>query len=178
VLSDEILVERFRNGDEAAFGLMVARHRGPLIRLARRMLGSTLSDPEDIVQEAFLRAFVALPRDQRPMALRSWLHCVVRNCVTDEHRRSRAASLDHDVISCDETMRSVETRGEMALLLAGLQRLPARQREALVLSVLRDEPYAAVAAELGLSVSAVKALIFRARCGLRADAGLDTQRAA
>ncbi|MCW2990809.1 MAG: polymerase sigma factor [Solirubrobacterales bacterium] len=158
--------------------MIVARYRQPLVVAARRLLGKTGGDPEDVVQEAFLRAFLALSRDRRPMALRSWLHCVVRNCAIDELRRVRAAALEEERGTGDETVRCAESRSQMSVLLAAMMRLPERQREALVLTVIRDQSYAAVADELGLSISAVKALISRARRGLRADVDMDTARAA
>lgn len=165
--TDEVLVARLRDGDEAAFTAIVQRYERPLNAYARRLVAGSSIDPEDIVQEALARAYRALLRDRRPMALRAWLHCIVRNCALDEQRRRVAVPAILELRSTRSPADDAEARETFAELLHELAGLPARQRQALLLCVLEDRPYAWIAAELGVSVSAVKALISRARQTLR-----------
>ena len=88
-LSDDQLVLRFRSGDEAAFSEIHRRFRSALTAFARRMLHASGHDPEDIVQDAFIRAYRGLRVTDRPMALRPWLYMIVRNRALDELRTPR-----------------------------------------------------------------------------------------
>lgn len=167
--TDDVLVARLREGDDAAFTAIVQRYERQLNSYARRLVVGSCTDPEDIVQEALARAYRALPRDRRPMALRAWLHCIVRNCALDERRRRVAIPAIVELRSTRSPADDAEAREMFAELLRELAGLPARQRQALLLCVLEDRPYAWIAVELGVSVSAVKALISRARQTLRAS---------
>jgi RNA polymerase sigma-70 factor (ECF subfamily) len=167
---DEQLVARLRAGDETAFTAIVERHARQLTGYARRLLAGSGIDPEDLVQEAFVRAYLALGRDDRPMALRAWLHCVVRNCVLDELRRRTIVVVEDSATAASETPDAVEAREALTAIFDALAELPIRQRQALVLRVLDDRPYAWIARELDTSLPGVKALISRARRGLRAAA--------
>ncbi len=166
--TDDDLVARVRLHDDAAFSLIVARHQQSLIAHARQLLGPAGGDPRDIVQEALVRAFVALPRDDRPMALRPWLHCIVRNCALDALRRPHLVLCDPDDLPAPRPQPDArEVRELLAELLADLVSLPDRQRRALLLCVLADRSHASIAEELGTSVPAIKSLIARARVTLR-----------
>jgi RNA polymerase sigma factor (sigma-70 family) len=168
VPTDEDLVARVRSHDAAAFSIIVARHEQSLIAHARQLLGPTGGDPRDIVQDALVRAFVALPRDDRPMALRPWLHCIVRNCALDALRRPHLVLCDPDDLAVARPQPDArEVRELLADLVADLVSLPDRQRRALLLCVVSGRSHASIAEELGTSVPAIKSLIARARVTLR-----------
>lgn len=69
-LTDAELVTRFRSGDDAPFDEIHRRYRRALLAFARRMLDGTGSDADDVVQDAFLRAYRALRATDQPIALR------------------------------------------------------------------------------------------------------------
>ena len=166
-LCDQALVRRVRSGDQCAFTEIVRSYEPRLTRFALRLM-SNPSDAEDAVQEAFLRAFVALRRDGRPINLAPWLHTILRNCAIDLLRRPAHQALPFEPASDVTTPDHVAGRERMRNVVSAVAGLPARQRDPLVLHVLGDQPYAQIAQDQDLSVAAVKALISRARSQLRA----------
>ncbi|HZO37215.1 MAG TPA: sigma-70 family RNA polymerase sigma factor [Solirubrobacteraceae bacterium] len=165
--TDTRLVADFRAGHEDAFSEVVRRYGEPLRRYAAQRLRDTAHDPEDIVQESLARAYTALRRDDRPMLLRSWLYAIVRNGIVDALRAPAHSQL-HDAMPVgDETFSDVLARIELRAILGSFAELPERQRRALVLRTFEGRPYSAIADELDTSVAATKALIARARSGVR-----------
>jgi RNA polymerase sigma factor (sigma-70 family) len=171
--SDDELVARFRAGDDAAFTAIHDRYRGALLAFARRMLRGTGHDPEDVVQDAFIRAYRGLRVTNRPMALRPWLYMIVRNRALDELRApQRNDCYDDDaglfaVPAADPAQRVAE-RDEMRQLVAEIGRLPERQRMALVMREFDGRSHAETARALHTTVPATKSLIIRARSALGA----------
>jgi len=170
-LTDDQLVLRFRNGDDAAFSEIHRRFRAALTAFARRMLHGSGHDPEDVVQDAFIRAYKGLRVTDRPMALRPWLYMIVRNRALDELRAPQRA----DVYDDELCMRAVPDadpatcfaeRDEMRQIVAEIARLPERQRIALVMREFDGRTHAETARALHTTVPATKSLIVRARSNL------------
>ena len=168
---DAELVAAFRAGSEAAFTEMHRRYREPLLGFTRRMLRGTGLDAEDVVQDAFIRAHVALRATDRPMALRAWLYMITRNRALDALRTRRASCTleERDAAAClGDPVQAALQRDELRRIVDELGRLPERQRLALVQRELCGESHADLADRLGTTVSATKSLIIRARTQLRA----------
>jgi RNA polymerase sigma factor (sigma-70 family) len=167
---DAELVAAFRAGDEGAFSEMHHRYHEPLLAFARRMLRGTGLDAEDVVQDAFMRAHVALRATDRPMALRAWLYMITRNRALDGLRARRASCPleDRDPAGTCDPVEAALQREELRRIVEELGRLPERQRLALVQRELCGESHADLADRLGTTVSATKSLIIRARTQLRA----------
>ena len=93
-LDDDVLVARARRGDTGAFGVLVGRHQRAALRTAFAVMGSE-SEAEDVTQEAFVKAFRALPRFREGLPLRPWLMQIVaneaRNRRRSQGRRERLA---------------------------------------------------------------------------------------
>ncbi len=87
VRSDEQLVALFRAGSDDAFRAIHDRYRARLLAYARQMLRGALGDPEDALQDVFLRAYRALRASDRPVTLRAWLYRIAHNRCIDELRR-------------------------------------------------------------------------------------------
>jgi RNA polymerase sigma factor (sigma-70 family) len=171
-LTDDELVARFRAGDDAAFSEIHRRFRSALTAFARRMLHGSGHDPEDIVQDAFIRAYRGLRVTDRPMALRPWLYMIVRNRTLDELRTPQRSDI-YD----DEALRPVpdagpaercEARDEMRFIVSEIAHLPERQRIALVMREFDGRTHAETARALHTTVPATKSLIIRARSNLSA----------
>jgi len=171
---DHELVAAFRAGSEAAFAEMHRRHAAPLLGFVRRMLHGTGADAEDAVQDAFIRAHLALRATDRPMALRAWLYMIARNRALDALRARRGSCpLDErgPALACaDDPVETAAQREQVRRIVEELARLPERQRLALVQRELCGASHADVAEQLGTSVSATKSLIVRARTQMRAAA--------
>lgn len=172
-MSDDDLVARFRSGDDAPFDEIHRRYRSPLTAFARRMLGGTGHDPDDVVQDAFIRAYRGLRVTDRPMALRPWLYMIVRNRALDELRAPQRAGAYHhefalNAVPTADAARCAEQRADMRRLVAEIARLPERQRMALVMREFDGCSHIETARRLRTTVPATKSLIIRARSNLGA----------
>jgi RNA polymerase sigma-70 factor (ECF subfamily) len=174
--TDDMLLAAAARGDEAAFARLVQRHGSRALAVATRFLGSQ-SEAEDVVQEAFWRAWRAAGR-WRPgeAAFPTWLHRVVVNLCIDRDRRMRlrrffsleaAPEAEAPAVPVD---RQLAAAGELEAVMADMRRLPGRQRAALLLAASGEHSNAAIAAMLEVSEKAVESLLVRARRSLRLEA--------
>jgi RNA polymerase sigma factor (sigma-70 family) len=173
--SDERLVDLFRAGSEPAFEAIVSRYRSPLLRYCSALLGRERA--EDVVQQAFVNAHDAMRRDDRPLRLRPWLyriaHNLAHNALRDGALHSRALRdepLGDEGLAADQPELELERRARLRAVLASVQELPARQRDALVLRELEGRSYEEIASALGVGGGAVRQLLNRARTTLRTAA--------
>jgi RNA polymerase sigma factor (sigma-70 family) len=169
IRSDEQLVTLFRAGHDDAFRVIHDRYRPRLYAYTRQMLNGTGQDPEDAVQEIFMRAYYGLRANQRELALRAWLYRIAHNRCVDELRRPHPIAvevIDGMVTTLQDPVIKAEQRDALRRLIADVQRLPEQQRSALLMRELSGMPYNDVADAIGVSVSAVKSLLVRARVSL------------
>lgn len=174
---------RVRDGDSAAFEMLVRRHQHSVYGTACRMLGDA-TEAEDITQLTFLRIHRAAPKYRPAARFTTWMFAILRNLVFNEARRRKRhrghVPLDAPVEFADDTATrdlpnpaqatpdaealqiELETQIQRAL-----ESLPHQQRLAMVLLRYEDMSYEQIAEVLGTSVPAVKSLIFRAREMLR-----------
>jgi RNA polymerase sigma factor (sigma-70 family) len=167
--SDEQLVSLFRAGNDEAFRAIHDRYRARMLAYTRQMLTGSPQDPEDAVQEIFVRAYAGLRANHRQLALRAWLYRIAHNRCIDELRRPHAVAMeiiDSLAPASHDPLAKVEQRDSLRRLIVDVQRLPEQQRSALLMRELAGMPYADVGGALGVSVPAVKSLLVRARIGL------------
>ena len=168
------LVERAKSGDREAFDRLVRITHSDSYALALRLTGST-EDARDVVQEAYLRAYRSIGRFRGDALFSTWLYRIVANCAATHIGRRRLHRHDHlgahdDVIDTrpdyDPTLL-----GDVAALRmnldAAIRDLPPRLRSVVVLRDMYDLPHEAIAKELGISVTAAKVRLHRARRRLR-----------
>lgn len=170
---DRALVERFRRGDAVAFDRLVERHQRLVSGLAFRLLGWP-SEIEDVVQDVFTIALERLPQYRGEAELATWLASITVS-VCRRRRRRRSLSLaylrqrwvyaHHPAPPADAPL---DEHDRLDALRRALLRLPAADREVLVLRYLEQMPVARVAAVLGLRSNAVDVRLHRARRRLRA----------
>ncbi|HBA59296.1 MAG TPA: hypothetical protein DCZ92_00450 [Elusimicrobia bacterium] len=174
------LLKDFNSGSEEAFTRIVEKHSGPLINFLHRYTQSQ-STSEDIAQEAFLRLYKAAP-DLKPDAkLSTIIYKIAYNVAVDYARRNKSRSdkapthsLDAAAADCpdpaagsnDNPDSIYETRQQNKEIAAMLADLPDTQHLAIILKAYEDRSYAEIAEIMGLSVSSVDSLIFRARQSL------------
>jgi RNA polymerase sigma-70 factor, ECF subfamily len=173
-MDDESLLEQARQGDSAAFTLLVERHQDELYTMALRLLGVP-ADAADVVQETFLRAYMNLPR-LRALSVRGWLYRVAVNASRDVQRRAvrrPAGPLEDgegkvlDLPSPDVGPEAAaESRERLAAIQAALQALPEDYRVAVVLRDVNDLSYEEIAVALRVPLGTVKSRLSRARTQL------------
>jgi RNA polymerase sigma-70 factor (ECF subfamily) len=154
---DRDLLSRFRASDEEALAVVFERHRPVLRRQAARLLNGSGVDPEDVLQDVFLRVHVALRGGVAPIALRAWLLRLVQNACIDELRLGRrrageAVELDALPSAGAHPPVALAHRDEARALLGDMSRLPDRQRDVLVLSALDGLSHEEVATRMDTTV--------------------------
>jgi RNA polymerase sigma factor (sigma-70 family) len=168
--SDERLVDLVRAGSDPAFEAIVERYRRALMRYVSRLLGPERA--EDVVQQAFVKAYEAMHRDAAELNLRPWLYRIAHNGAVNA-LRDRAlghAELDERMDGVERPEQALERTMGLRELVLAVQALPERQRSAILLRELEGRSYGEIAAELGVTDGAVRQLLNRARNSLRAAA--------
>ena|GEM_PF-853914 len=161
---------RARRGDRKAFGKLTEPYRRELIAYCYRLTG-TLTEAEDMVQEAFLRAFRALDSFEGRASLRAWLYRIAHNlCLNHVQRRPPVWQSLEDIGETSLRDRSPDAeeagqeRENVRLgFVALVQSLPPRQRAALVLRDVLGWSAEETARILEMTVPAVKNALARAR---------------
>jgi RNA polymerase sigma-70 factor (ECF subfamily) len=171
--TDDRLVELVRGGYDAAFDVVVQRYTKPLRRYCSRLVPASRVD--DVVQQTFVSAYEAMLRSQTHLMLRPWLYRIAHNAALDVLRdpARNHAELDLNLDGVERPDQAAERREQLTQVVASLQALPTKQREAMVLRELGGETYEEIAADLGVTKDGVRQLLVRARTRLReAAAGL------
>lgn len=173
--SDDDLLAATARGEERAFGRLVARHAARARALALRLMRNA-ADADDLVQEAFTRAYTGASRWRAEgVRFSTWLHRVLVNLAADEGRKravrrtgpiAEGQDFPSDQADAFEDMERAERAKALRLAIDGL---PERQRQAVVLTYGSGLPNAEVAEILGTTVEAVEAALTRARSALRGE---------
>ena len=168
--SDERLLALVRDGHERAFEVRprAHRYRKPLLNYCRR-LPIPDARAEDILQQALLKAWIALRSDSEVRDLKAWLYRVVHNAALNA---ARDAAYDRERLT-DPTLQVGASHGdvERGLMfreaLAEVAALPHLQREVMVRTAVGGDSHEQVASDLGITDGAVRGLLYRARATLR-----------
>jgi RNA polymerase sigma-70 factor (ECF subfamily) len=175
-LSDDAqLIEATRAGDSEAFGRLVEQYQDRLYNSLLRVLGSA-EDARDVVQDAFVQAYLKLETFRGSAAFYTWLYRIAFNLAMSHARKRRpTASLDEAKASFGrepvdgQPMPDVHMlrRERVQLVHAALAALSAEYRQILVLRELEGCRYDQIAEILALPVGTVRSRLFRAREQLR-----------
>jgi RNA polymerase sigma-70 factor (ECF subfamily) len=171
--AERALVERARHGEADAFRVLVERHQERAFALAWRLTG-VRADAEEVAQDAFVRAWRALPEFRGEAAFGTWLYRIVTHVALDRRvavarRRAQEVPVEDAVL---ETVAASEPGDEAdrlaartrVLVLAGLSEA---QRTAVTLHYLADLPVLEVARAMGVPENTVKTHLSRARASMR-----------
>jgi RNA polymerase sigma-70 factor, ECF subfamily len=166
--TDEALVARYRQGDVAAFEVLLDRHRPGVFRFLARFTGDH-ARAEDLAQDCWMRFIDAAPRWNADGRFKIWLYAVARNLATDEARRATHrshASLDAPVrgrpvseLVPDGARAPEDAAGDAELrprLLRAIAELPVEQREVFLLREYEGVSFAEIAEVTGSPVPTVK----------------------
>lgn len=161
---------------DAAFDRLVRAHRAPLERYVRG-LGASREDAEEIAATALLRAYQNPPTARRDPEWRAWLSIVARNVWIDARRRRelRLVTADGLLESVSSPSAPVDqiaaTAEEARQICAAIALLPPNQRAAIYLREVRGLSYGEIAAQLGITLMAVTAILQRARDNVKQRRG-------
>ena len=181
--SDIALARQCADGDEAACRQLVDAHQQMVYALGYQLLGSH-DEVLDLSQEVFLRVFRTIGRFQGRSALRTWVYRIVVNGARNRrrwfqrHRCACVVQLDEHIqvhgeppapagVASPELALDRKERGEQVW--RALATLPLEQRSTIVLKELHGMRYSEVAYALGVTTSAVKSRLTRARGALRRE---------
>jgi len=173
---DRTWIEATLRGEKEAFAQLVAKHQKPLY-VALRRLARNHDDTNDLLQEAFVRAYQHLKEFDRSRPFYPWLHRIAVNlALTFIQRRSRQTnfsglSTEEIFPTAPETDNPDEKaeRGEMLEALeSAIERLPAEQKVVLLLRTREDMSYQELSEHLGIEIGTVMSRLARAREKLRA----------
>lgn len=174
---DQQLVERAQRGDKHAFELLVTKYQRRLGRLISRFVRNA-AEAEDVTQEAFIKAYRALPAFRGDSAFYTWLYRIgintAKNHLVAQGRRAPTstpldaeeaeafedASLLHEVSTPENELMSKQV---VEVVNASLQQLPEDLRTALTLREIEGLSYEEIAAVMNCPIGTVRSRIFRAR---------------
>ena len=168
------LISAAKSGDRQAFDELVRRTFVDTFTLARRLTGNE-EDARDVVQEAYLRAWKGIGKFRGDAAFSTWMYRITANAAStlvQKRRRQRAEPFADDFEPVDtyaeeRVSQPAESNEALDRIAQALDGLPAKLRTVVVLKDVYDLSHEAIAEELGISVSAAKVRLHRARRKLR-----------
>ena len=171
---DALLARRAASADVTAFEALYRRHHRRVHGVIVRLVGQAGARAEDLTQEAFVRAWQALPTFRFESAVSTWLHRLAVNTALMELRARRSRPLADDDEDALESLSMPDTAGRAVLgrdLERAVATLPPRARAVLVLHDVEGWKHEEIAEELGMAVGSSKAQLHRARGLLRTRIG-------
>ena len=173
---DQLLVERAQAGDQQAFEKLVSKYQRKLNRLLSRLIRDH-GDVEDVVQEAFIKAYRALPKFRGDSAFYTWLYRIAVNTARNSIASRQRRPLDYEADLSENEQTVVESRmrhtdtPEANVLSEEIRRtvnraiedLPEDLRTAIILREVEGLSYEEIAAAMDCPVGTVRSRIFRAR---------------
>ena len=175
--SDSSLVQRVQRGDRGAFDALVLKYQHKVVKLVMRYVRNP-AEAEDIAQEAFIKAYRALPNFRGDSAFYTWLYRIAINTAKNAivARDRNPVDFDLDLTDPDEPydmqnrLKDPDTPEGLVLtdeirttVNAAMEALPEDLRTAIVLRELEGLSYEEIAARMGCPVGTVRSRIFRAR---------------
>lgn len=174
--SDQVLVERVQQGDKRAFDLLVRKYQNKIVHLVTRYLHDPV-EAQDVAQEAFIKAYRALPSFRGDSAFYTWLYRIAintaKNYLLAQSRRPPADDIDAqdaEQFSGETGLREYDTPEHLVLrdeieatIAAAIEALPEELRTAITLRELEGLSYEEIAQAMECPIGTVRSRIFRAR---------------
>lgn len=175
--ADAVLVERVQRGDKHAFELLVLKYQRKIMRLLSRLIHDP-AEAEDVAQDAFIKAYRAIPQFRGESAFYTWLYRIAVNTaknhlVARRRRPSSSAQYENDDgETFDETDNLSDINTPEAAFASreiadtvnrAIEALPEELRTAIVLREIEGLSYEEIAQSMGCPIGTVRSRIFRAR---------------
>mgnify|MGYP003322410348 FL=1 len=189
--ADELLIERIKAGDMAAYNAMVIRHYDRIFSRVLQLLNNK-QDAEEVTQDTFIRAHRGLENFRGDASFSTWLYQIATNLAHNRYwywfRRKRDQSISLDQPQCEDGSLTLEnvmpcadenpaeavvTQEFVDRVSACMQYLNDKHKEVLILRNVKNLTYDEIAQQLEISVGTVKSRIARARESLRGLLGED-----
>ena len=167
--TDTKLVRRVQKGDKGAFDLLVLKYQHKIVNLVMRYV----RDPEqalDITQEAFIKAYRALPRFRGDSAFYTWLYRIAVNTAKNHLAAQRRRPMDIELDLQDPEQYDLHAQLKETVERA-IQALPEDLRTAIILRELDGMSYDEIAQTMECPVGTVRSRIFRARDAIAKKVG-------
>ena len=174
--TDQLLVERVQQGDKSAYDVLVLKYQHKIIKLIMRYVRDP-AEAMDVAQEAFLKAYRALPSFRGDSAFYTWLYRIAINTAKNHLVAARRRPLDYDLDLQDPDQYEMQGRLKESdtpegLLLSeeiretvnkAIEQLPEDLRTAIILREIEGMSYEEIAQTMECPVGTVRSRIFRAR---------------
>ncbi len=179
--SEQLLLERAKSGDVAAFEELIDAYQKKVFNLALRIIGN-YDDAADLAQETFVRIFKAISNFKEQSSFSTWIYRITTNVCLDEIRKrknKKVVSLDEDIHMDDGDMKrqvvsddpgpdeAAEREEVRRVVNNAINKLPEDQRSVIILRDLHGMSYEEIAKILDLPGGTVKSRINRARLALK-----------
>lgn len=175
-VTDQQLIERVQNGEKAAYDLLVLKYQQRIINLVSRFVRNH-SDAQDVTQEAFIKAYRALPNFRGDSAFYTWLYRIAVNTAKNHLavKSRRPLESDHDVSEIEQiegnsalteqaTPENLLLKDELqAIILKAIENLPEDLKTAIMLREVEGLSYDEIATVMECPIGTVRSRIFRAR---------------
>lgn len=171
--TDEAVAREVQSGNSEAFGKLVDRYEQKLLRYGRKFLAER-EDIVDIVQDAFIRAYQNIQSFDTSQRFSPWMYRIAHNAFVNKLRNNRYQPfrIDFDTFVAHPVYENVEMsereqQDMKALIETGMQSLPLKYREVLVLHYFEELPYADIADILKIPMGTVSVRLKRAKEALK-----------
>ncbi len=171
VVDDRLLVRHAKEGDKRAFGELARRHRERIFSLLIRLTKSQ-PDAENLCQETFLKAYLALHRFQERSKFSTWIYRIATNLGLNHIARSKRVvpwneARHEKLLKAPSPDHELERQDDLQRLRAAIDTLPPRQKATLILRTYEGMSFAEVAEALDCPIGTAKANHFHAVRNLR-----------
>ncbi|WP_105900869.1 RNA polymerase sigma factor RpoE [Vibrio gangliei] len=175
-LTDQVLIERVQNGDKQAFNLLVTKYQNKVCSLISRYIKNS-GDVPDVAQEAFIKAYRALPNFRGESAFYTWLYRIAvntaKNHIVSQSRRPPSSDVDAEEAEYYESggaLKEISNPENLTLseelkqvVFHAIEALPEDLKTAMTLRELDGLSYEEIAEVMDCPVGTVRSRIFRAR---------------
>ena len=190
-VTDMVLAEQVRAGDQIAFEMLVRRYSTPLFNFICRFLGD-YDQACDVLQQVFLRFYTSLPNLGTSEPFKPWLFQVARNCCVDELRRRKRYAIHFSQLESENAEGEVTVLSDMAdpgplpeeimerhdlqdILQQAIQALPPKFRAVVTLRYLAQLSFSEIGKTLSMPEATAKTYFHRAKVLLRKSLSTQTR---